>query len=63
MPGIIWNRRCKRCHGNLAVEQDEYGSYLCCIQCGAVETEKPEPVLAYVPDETPKKHKASVTLH
>ncbi len=44
MSCIIWNKRCKRCHGNLAVEHDEYGTYLSCLQCGAVEIYAPEPV-------------------
>ncbi len=33
---IIKLKSCKRCGGKLALEQDFYGVYLCCIQCGAV---------------------------
>jgi len=42
--GSVWGRtmfrtvkrkRCKRCGGNLCLEYDEYGVYLCCIQCSA----------------------------
>ena len=32
----IKNCRCHRCHGNLFIEQDEYGYFATCIQCGAV---------------------------
>ena len=46
MSCIIWNKRCKRCHGNLALESDEYGTYLSCLQCGAVEIDTTQVVAA-----------------
>ena len=29
-------KACKKCGGDLSLEQDEYGRYFECIQCGAV---------------------------
>jgi hypothetical protein len=37
MPYIIWNRSCKRCHGQLTIEEAEEGVYLTCIQCAHSE--------------------------
>ena len=34
---IVWGIRCRRCKGHLAVDYDEYGSYLNCLQCGHIE--------------------------
>jgi len=33
---LIRTKACKRCGGDLSMESDQYGSYLECIQCGAV---------------------------
>jgi hypothetical protein len=30
---------CKKCHGDLYVEQDEDGYYMACIQCSAIDVE------------------------
>jgi hypothetical protein len=32
---MLWLKACTRCHGDLEPQSDLYGSYLCCIQCGA----------------------------
>ena len=35
----IRTRACKKCGGDLAMERDRYGTYIACIQCGAVCTD------------------------
>ena len=29
-------KSCKRCGGDLSLERDKYGTYIECIQCGAI---------------------------
>jgi hypothetical protein len=29
-----WFKQCPKCHGDLRIEQDEYGEYVACMQCG-----------------------------
>lgn len=36
---LIKTKGCQRCGGDLFLEQDEYGIYIACIQCGGVHTE------------------------
>ena len=36
---LIKSKGCQRCGGDLFLEQDEYGTYVSCIQCGAVHAE------------------------
>jgi len=31
---MIWMKSCPRCHGDLFLDTDYYGQYVCCIQCG-----------------------------
>jgi len=38
----VRHRGCRRCGGNLFLERDEYGTYISCIQCGAVYRERLE---------------------
>ena len=35
----IRTKACKRCGGDLSLEQDKYGTYVECIQCGAIWNE------------------------
>ncbi len=35
MPGLIRIKACKKCGGDLFLENDTYGTYYVCIQCGA----------------------------
>ena len=35
MSGMIRPKGCRRCGGDLCLEQDRYGAYMSCIQCGA----------------------------
>ncbi len=35
----IRTKACKKCGGDLALERDRYGTYIACIQCGAVSRE------------------------
>ena len=37
---LIRTKACKRCGGDLSLESDKYGSYLECIQCGAVYNQR-----------------------
>jgi len=32
---MMWLKSCPRCHGDLVLDSDYYGSYVSCIQCGA----------------------------
>jgi hypothetical protein len=34
---FVWNRNCKKCHGQCYLEKAEDGEYLVCIQCGCTE--------------------------
>ena len=38
----INTKRCKKYGGDLYVERDEYGIYIACIQCGAIDAELAE---------------------
>lgn len=48
----FWFKSCPKCHGDLVLEQDRWGSYRICIQCGysqempAMTKVLPEPVPA-----------------
>ncbi len=33
---MYWLKGCKKCGGDLFLERDRYGSYVSCLQCGAV---------------------------
>ena len=46
MISTLWLKRCRRCGGDLFLEQDAYGTYVSCLQCGAVAGELVEPVRA-----------------
>ena len=35
----IRTKACKRCGGDLSLERDKYGTYVECIQCGAIWNE------------------------
>ena len=39
MPCLIRPKACQRCGGDLSLESDKYGSYMDCIQCGAMWSE------------------------
>jgi len=36
---MIKTNACRRCGGDLALERDQFGSYVSCIQCGAEDKE------------------------
>ena len=48
-------RGCPKCHGDLCVGQDIYGTYLSCIQCGRYFAIADEPARGVrpVPDAQP----------
>ncbi len=31
---MVWLKDCPRCSGDLYVDQDQYGSFVSCLQCG-----------------------------
>jgi hypothetical protein len=31
---MIWLKECPRCQGDLILDQDHYGKYKTCVQCG-----------------------------
>lgn len=39
MPYKVLGKGCKKCKGDLYLEQDEDGYYMVCIQCSAVDAE------------------------
>jgi len=36
---LIKSKGCQHCGGDLFLEQDEYGIYVSCLQCGTVHAE------------------------
>ena len=34
---MFYLKACEKCHGDLYLEKDMYGSFLECIQCGSVK--------------------------
>ena len=46
---MVWFKSCKRCSGDLYLGRDSYGSFMSCLQCGAVvadfEQESPTSVI------------------
>lgn len=46
---MFWFKQCPRCTGDLFVEEDQYGSFVTCIQCGlSKDVSDPETVLVDV---------------
>jgi DNA-directed RNA polymerase subunit M/transcription elongation factor TFIIS len=39
---MYWLRACPRCQGDLHAEEDQYGAYVACIQCGYIPTSEEE---------------------
>ena len=41
---------CRKCGGNVAIREDQFGQYLCCFMCGATQekllTDSPAPQAA-----------------
>lgn len=35
---MMWAKRCRRCSGHLYLENDLYGRYVACLQCGYILT-------------------------
>ena len=31
---MVWLKSCNRCGGDLYLEEDEYGAFVACFQCG-----------------------------
>ncbi len=31
---MYWLKSCPKCHGDLCLEQDHYGTFQTCLQCG-----------------------------
>ena len=48
----FWLKSCPRCHGDLVLEQDRWGRYRVCIQCGHLEDGREDLRLHHV--ELPK---------
>lgn len=34
---MIKLKACPKCHGDMTLEKDQYGSYLSCLQCGSIK--------------------------
>ena len=55
---MVWLKECPRCQGDLFLDQDFYGKFKTCIQCGymrdlleGVVDENPLPAVTTVSDE------------
>lgn len=53
---MFWLKSCPRCHGDLYQDNDLYGTYISCLQCGryidkedVLEVTTPPLVTAYEP--------------
>jgi hypothetical protein len=44
---MAWLKCCPRCNGDLYENQDMYGGYIACVQCGCYLSEGEEVVLKY----------------
>ena len=44
---MFWLRSCPRCNGDLTENQDWYGRYVDCVQCGHYLSEVEEVVVRY----------------
>ena len=43
-----WNiaiKGCQRCGGDIYLESDQYGTYITCLQCGAIKDAEATPAL------------------
>jgi hypothetical protein len=38
-------KRCEKCGGNIYVDEDRFGKYTCCLQCGSTEDYKSKDIL------------------
>ena len=54
---MFWLQSCLRCHGDLSENEDKYGGFIYCMQCGHYLTESEEANLkvAAAHDETPNR--------
>lgn len=50
---MVWMRCCPRCNGDLRDNQDMYGSYFVCIQCGYYLTDSEETRFRYLTNLKP----------
>jgi hypothetical protein len=41
---MVWLKACPRCKGDLFLDEDHYGKYKSCIQCGYIKDLVDEPV-------------------
>lgn len=44
---MFWLKACPRCHGDLYQEEDLFGSYVACLQCGRELNQFEESFLDY----------------
>lgn len=44
---MMWLKSCPRCNGDLYENEDPYGHYVSCVQCGYYLSEVEEVVLRY----------------
>jgi DNA-directed RNA polymerase subunit M/transcription elongation factor TFIIS len=45
---MFWLQSCPKCSGDLYEDRDQYGTYVCCIQCGQEVTAAEEVLLRYM---------------
>lgn len=46
---MFWLKSCPQCRGDLYEDQDQYGRYMGCLQCGHYLGEAEKPFLRYLP--------------
>ena len=57
---MFWFKACPKCHGDLASDQDPYGRYVSCIQCGHYLSQAEESRLEAVSQRESKRPLVSV---
>ena len=50
---MIYFNACPKCHGDLTMNQDMYGAFVSCLQCGFMRDIDVKPLAAKTPVATP----------
>ncbi len=50
---MIYFNACPKCHGDLTMGQDGYGSFVSCLQCGFMRDIDTKPAAVKTPAATP----------
>ncbi len=56
---MYWLKGCDKCGGDLYLERDKFGSYVSCLQCGAIRLDFDERTPAVTPAAAAAQAKAT----